>query len=137
MLSPTLFPDLSGHTLLLWQLTWGIVFIYASSRRALAYCSYGPEFNFQGCHTCSVQGCHTCSVLMSSGSSAITSCPSLRREVRPADADERLWPSLHTSSTVSSRQEKHLGEGVKEAGLALSSILSLLPEHERMLLALL
>lgn len=74
---------------------------------------------------------------MSSGSSAITSHPSLRQEVRPADADEGLLPSLCTSSTASSRQERHRGEGAKEAGFAPSSILSLLPAHERMLFALL
>lgn len=42
-----------------------------------------------------------------------------------------------TTSIVSSRQEKHIGEGVEEAGFALSVILSLLSEHKRMLFALL
>lgn len=65
--------------------------------------------------------------------------PSLRQEVRPADADEGLLPCLHTSSTGSKQARRAIGEGsgVKEAGFSLSLILSLLPEHERMLFALL
>lgn len=39
---------------------------------------------------------------------------------------------LYNTSTVSSGQEEHMGEGVKEAGFALSATLSLLSEHKRM-----
>lgn len=69
------------------------------------------------------------------GSYAAASLPSLRRVVRPSSC---CRCSCHLSHLLHSlRQEKHTGEEVTEAGRPLSSILSLLSEHERMFLALL